>query len=445
MKRFESAPVDPAPLGKPLTFEFSQRTAKNRFMKAALSERQSSWSVKDESARGIPSKELINVYRRWGEGEFGVILTGNVMMFPNQLEAAGNPIVPLNAPFSGERFERFSELATEAKKHGSLLVAQVSHPGRQVTERINPNPISSGDIQLQPTMGMSFGKPRPASESDIADIIASFTHTAEYLYKAGFDGIQLHGAHGYLLAQFLSQVTNNRTDSYGGSLTARAKLLLEIAASIRARVPATTGFILSIKLNSVEFQEKGITADECRDLCVSLEQAGFDFVELSGGNYEVTAFLHKSESTKKREAFFLQFAETIVPALSKTKVYITGGLRTAAAMVQCLQTVDGIGLGRPITQEPYLPRDILSGKVTGCIDPALDQANFGLTLMLSTAQMSEMGRDYVPLDMSDEENVKVLLGDFGPFMEERAKDVEGEKYAPLLLSKTGVAYATANL
>jgi 2,4-dienoyl-CoA reductase-like NADH-dependent reductase (Old Yellow Enzyme family) len=148
-ERYHSDSGDASPLGKPLKFQFSGRTAKNRFLKAAMTERISSWDPKDFKARGIPSKNLINVYKRWGEGGFGQILTGNIMIEYDQLEAMGNPIIPRDAEFSGPRFEAFKELATQSKAHGSLIVGQVSHPGRQVENRIQKNPISASDVQLE--------------------------------------------------------------------------------------------------------------------------------------------------------------------------------------------------------------------------------------------------------------------------------------------------------
>ena len=153
--RYQSAPADASKLSQALSFSFSKKVAKNRFLKAAMTERLSSWDPKDFKARGIPSKNLINVYKRWGEGGFGQILTGNLMIDYDQLEAAGNPIIPLEAKFEGERFEAFKELATLAKAHGSLIVGQVSHPGRQVEERIQADPVSASDVQLS---GMSPAK-----------------------------------------------------------------------------------------------------------------------------------------------------------------------------------------------------------------------------------------------------------------------------------------------
>lgn len=193
-QRFESEAVDPAPLGQPLEFAFSGLTAKNRFMKAAMTERLSTWDPKVLETRGVPTPELINVYRRWGEGDFGVILSGNVMIEYDHLEAAGNPIIPYGEPFEGKRFEAFQALAKAAKKEGSIFLAQLSHPGRQVAENIQPHPISASDVQLGEAMGMKFAKPRPMEKKDIDRVVEGFAHAAEYAHKAGFDGVQLHAA-----------------------------------------------------------------------------------------------------------------------------------------------------------------------------------------------------------------------------------------------------------
>lgn len=147
--RYESESNDASPLAQPLAFPFSGRQAKNRFLKAAMTEKLSSWDPKDLSKRGVPSKNLVNVYRRWGEGGFGVILTGNIMIDPDHLEDAGNAIIPRDAPFSGERFERFQEEAKTAKAHGSLIIGQLSHPGRQTPESLQPHPISASDVYLE--------------------------------------------------------------------------------------------------------------------------------------------------------------------------------------------------------------------------------------------------------------------------------------------------------
>lgn len=191
-----------------------------------------------------------------------------------------------------------------------------------------------------------------------------------------------------MLAQFLSRTTNKRTDQYGGSLLNRARLILEIADAIKARVtkPGAPPFSLGIKLNSVEFQADGFTPEDCATLCAELDTHGFDHVELSGGTYEELAFVHKRESSRAREAFFLEFADLIVPRLQRTKAYVVGGLRTAGAMVRALESVDGVSLARPVAHEFALPRAILAGAVKSAVMYQLDEQDFGVTNVAAGAQ-----------------------------------------------------------
>jgi 2,4-dienoyl-CoA reductase-like NADH-dependent reductase (Old Yellow Enzyme family) len=448
--RFESPDVDPSALGQPLQFTFSGRSAPNRFMKGAMSERLASFSLQDVTSRGIPSPALIQAYQGWGEGQVGINLTGNVMIDPGHLEAAGNPVIPRDAEFSGERFERFQQLAAAGKANGMLIIAQVGHPGRQTPQHLQPNPISASDVQVKgEPMGMKFAKPRAATEEDIANIIDGFAHAAEYLEKAGFDGIQLHGAHGYLLSQFLSPTTNLRSDKYGGDLKNRMRLILEVRDEIAKRV--RKDFVVGIKINSVEFQEKGFQPEEAKELCTALEEHSFDFVELSGGTYENSPMSeHKRPSTVEREAvgsapampdylftasaffswftntgqLFLEFAKIIVPGLTRTKTYVTGGLRTVGGMVKALETVDGVGLGRPLCQEPNLCAHILSGKVKGALVQKINMYDFGATAGASGVQILQMGSHLQPIDLSQEANVAKLFGALGPWAVARQNDLE---------------------
>ena len=195
---------------------------------------------------------------------------------------------------------------------------------------------------------------------------------------------------------------------------------MEVAQSIRKRVPSS--FILGIKINSVEFQDQGFETEECKQLCALLEANSFDFVELSGGTYESLAFAHKRESTKKREAFFLEFAEMIVPALKKTKTYITGGFKTVGAMMNALNTVDGVGLARPVCQEPRLCADILSGKVKGAIKQRLDENDFGITNVAAGTQIRMIGKDEEPIDLSKEEYEQAFKKDMGDWSNAMAHD-----------------------
>lgn len=267
---------------------------------------------------------------------------------------------------------------------------------------------------VEPKMGMTFGKPHAASQTELDRVVEGFAHAAEYLSKAGFDGIELHAAHGYLISQFLSRTTNKRTDAYGPqTIESRLRLVSEIATAIKARVPSD--FIVAAKLNSVEFQDGGVTADDARELCETLEKLGFDFVELSGGTYENLGLDHYAkESTAKREGFFIEWAETITKSLGKDhrlKTYVVGGMRSVGAMVRALEVVDGIAIGRPAAAEPRLPAKILAGQVQGALKPVdAVQKDFWMGMQIAYSQIEQVSRGKEPLRADDEEVVKVYGG-----------------------------------
>jgi len=296
-----------------------------------------------------------------------MIVSGNTMVRYDAVEAYGNPIL---VDDHDGRVAKYREMTDLAKAHGSLIVAQLSHPGRQGTKTLNPNPISASDVQLGiKWAGNEFAKPRPMTIPEIKEMVRDWGETAYLCYKAGFDGVQVHCAHGYLLAQFLSPTTNHRTDEYGGDLNNRSRIVFDIIDEIHRRVDEPS-FIICVKLNSVEFQDKGTTPEDAKNLCLKLEEARVDFVDLSGGTFEGRAFHHVKDSTKQREAYFIEFAEMIRPLLKKTKVYVTGGLRSANGMVKAVDSgaCDGVGIGRPLAAEPYLCKEILQGKITGAIE-----------------------------------------------------------------------------
>lgn len=319
------------------------------------------------------------------------------------VEAFGNPI--LIDDHDG-RIAAFSRVVQAAKAQGSLAIAQLSHPGRQGGRALNPNPVSASDVQLKiKWAGNEFAKPRALSVPEIKEMVQLWANAAHRAHQAGFDGVQVHCAHGYLLAQFLSPTTNIRTDEYGGPFENRSRIVFEIIKAIREKVQDEK-FIICVKLNSVEFQDKGTTPEEARELCVRLEEARVDFVDLSGGTFEGRAFHHVKESTKKREAYFIEFAEMIRPLLKKTKVFVTGGLRTAAGMAKAISegSCDGVGIGRPLAAEPFLCRELLEGKITGAIENFVP---LPLNTQASGSQLHQVGRgDALVSDWSVESEVK---------------------------------------
>ncbi|RFU80371.1 nadh oxidase [Trichoderma arundinaceum] len=349
-----------------------------------------------------------------------MILTGNIQISSTLPHLPGDLIIDASHPHHGPRFEAFKELAAMGKAGGSLMVAQISYAGRQALAAIPRTAAAiAPSVVPYPTDAQNslFTTTREATQADINFLIEGFVHAAEYLDASGFDGVELHGAHGYVIAQFLSPRTNKRTDAYGGSLANRMRFLLEISQGIRART--SPSFVLGVKLNSVEFQEGGFTAEEAAEVCrVLQDEIGMDFVELSGGTMEKVGHEWTKETTMKREAFFLRFAELIVPQLGKTaadrrtKVFIAGGLRTTNAMAKALETVDAVGIARPAAQEPWIGRDLLGRRVTGTVKPVAPFDNDStLGIVLAGSQMRQVAFGFKPFDSSDEKAIESFLKD----------------------------------
>lgn len=193
------------------------------------------------------------------------------------------------------------------------------------------------------------------SEADIAEVKARFINTALLAQRLGFDGVQIHAAHGYLLSQFLSPLTNQRSDRWGGSLENRARLLLEIVQGIREQVGER--FSLSVKLNSADFQRGGFSTEDARAVVDMLNPLGVDLVELSGGSYEAPAMHGQARDgrTTAREAYFLTFAEEIVSA-AHMPVMVTGGIRRYPVVEQVLGSgVAVVGMATALAIAPDLP------------------------------------------------------------------------------------------
>ena len=275
---------------------------------------------------------------------------------------------------------------------------------------------------------MQFGKPHAATKDEIARIIEGFSHAAAYLEKAGFDGMELHAAHGYLISQFLSRTTNKRTDEYGAqNMENRLRLISEIVQGIKSRV--SPGFILAAKLNSVEFQDGGVTPEEAKELVETLEKLGLDFVELSGGTYENLGMTYEKDSTRQREGFFLEWAEKVTNSLGpdrKIKVFIAGGLRSVGAMVKALDVVDGVSLGRPAAAEPRLSADIIEGKVQGAIKLTdAFENDFLMGMGVALAQISQIGHGKEPINHNDQKVMQTFSEDMGQWFQKSVED--GEK------------------
>ena len=317
----------------------------------------------------------VTLYRRWADGGAAILLTGNVQVDRRYLERAGNIVIDgAQDPSQLSALEAMAEAGTA---NDTQLWMQISHAGRQTPKLIATEPVGPSDIALA-LPGGRFGKPRALTGAEIRDVIARFAFTAGVAKQAGFSGVQVHSAHGYLLSEFLSPRVNVRDDEWGGSLENRARLLLNTVRAVRATVGPE--YPVAVKLNSADFQTGGFSFDDCLGVIELLADEGLDMLEISGGNYEQPrlmgidglepAFEEKvRESTRAREAYFFDYA-VAARQVAKMPLMVTGGFRSVTGMNEALSAgeVDMIGLGRPLCVDPDFPAKILSGELQQAAD-----------------------------------------------------------------------------
>lgn len=338
----------------PLTLPNGQ-ILKNRLVKGAMTE-----GLADEVGR--PTDDLIRLYERWAEGGTGLLLTGNIQVDRDHLERAGNVIIDREP--DALMADRLSRLAEAGKRNGARIWAQLSHAGRQTPRNINSAPKAPSAVPLTSFAGVC-ADPVAMTHDEILDVVQRFVTAARAVKAAGFDGIQLHGAHGYLFSQFLSPTSNLRDDEWGGSLANRAKLLLTVLDEVKRAVGPDFG--VGVKLNSADFQRGGFEIDDSIQVSKWLDEGGVDFIEISGGTYEAPMMVGYNAGAQKvtraREAYFIEFAPRIRAALKRAKLLVTGGFRSRAAMEEALANdgIDLIGIGRPLCGYPDASEQILSG------------------------------------------------------------------------------------
>lgn len=322
----------------------SGQTLRNRIAKAAMEEGLA-------GAGQAPDDRLIALYHRWGVGGAGVLITGNVMVHAEALTGPGGVVLDANSPLAP-----FKAWAKAGKAGGAKMWMQISHPGRQVNANMPGVVWGPSDVAVDVGKhSKRFGRPSAMTPHQIGATIQRFVTTAARAEEAGFDGVEVHAAHGYLLSQFLSPLVNTRTDEWGGSLENRARLLLEIVRQIRLAVGPE--FVVAVKLNSADFQRGGFDADDAVRVIAMLAPLGVDVVELSGGSYESPAMTGRptDDRTAAREAYFLELAAELAKT-SPIPLMLTGGItRQDTANTVLANGIDIIGMGTAIAVTPDLP------------------------------------------------------------------------------------------
>jgi 2,4-dienoyl-CoA reductase-like NADH-dependent reductase (Old Yellow Enzyme family) len=323
----------------------------NRLAKAAMEE-----TLAD--AGQLPGPRIERLYRRWAEGGTGLLITGNVMVDRRALTGPGTIALEAGTPLAP-----FKGWAQAARAQGAQAWMQISHPGRQVMANMGGLAWAPSAVALDlGKHSKMFAQPVAMAEADILEVIERFAATAHAAEQAGFTGVQIHAAHGYLISQFLSPLTNRRHDAWGGNLAKRARLLLEVVRAVRARV--APGFCVGVKLNSADFQRGGFSEDDARQVLAMLNAEQVDLVELSGGSYESPAMQGRTADgrTLAREAYFLEFARDLAQ-VAAMPLMTTGGIARRAIAEQVLQGgVAIVGMGTALAAVPDLPRQWQAGR-----------------------------------------------------------------------------------
>ena len=333
----------------------------NRLSKAAMTEGLA-------TGDGVPTAELARLYGLWSDGGAGMLLSGNIMVDKDHLERPGNVVI--DQPPNQEMRDALRRWAEAGTRNGNHLWAQISHAGRQTQKIVNPSPKAPSAVKLG-LPGGRFGQPVALTENEIDDIIRRFGVCAAAVKEAGFTGVQIHAAHGYLLSQFLSPRSNQRDDQYGGDLANRARMLLAVVDATRGAVGPD--FPVAVKLNSADFQKGGFAFEESLQVAQWLQDHGIDLIEISGGTYEQPKLLgisgleeeeeqNVAQSTLMREAYFVDFAVAMGDKV-KVPLMVTGGFRRREVMQQAVDTgsADVIGIGRPMCVMTDAPKQLLSG------------------------------------------------------------------------------------
>ena len=352
--------MNSSPLFQPLTLP-NGSVLPNRLAKAAMEENMA-------DAGQLPGAALHDLYRVWAQGGAGLILTGNVMIDGRALTGPGGVVLEADTPL-----ERFSEWAVAARSGGAQVWMQINHPGRQVQSNMGGTAWAPSSVALD--LGKHsklFVQPKAMSEAEIAETVDRFAATAQAAERAGFTGVQVHAAHGYLLSQFLSPLTNQRTDAWGGSLENRARFLLDVVRAVRARV--ARGFAVAVKLNSADFQRGGFSENDAKQVIRWLNDEAVDLVELSGGSYESPAMQGRTADgrTLAREAYFLEFARELA-AEARMPVMTTGGIVRRAVAERVLgEGVAVVGMATALAVAPGLAARWRAGGDAGAQGPQVD-------------------------------------------------------------------------
>ena len=325
----------------------------NRFVRSATGE---SMAADD----GGITEDIVDIYRALAEGGVGLIISGHTFV-----KANGRAGLGMTGIDSDELIPGWHRLVAAVHAADSKIAMQLNHAGRQTNPKIiGDRPVAPSSV---PAEGSGF-IPRELGGEEIEDIIKCFGKAAARARAAGFDAVQIHCAHGYLLSEFISPHTNRRTDEWGGSEDGRARMLMEVYAAIRTAVG--DDYPVMVKLNAVDFLDDGLTIEMSTAIAKRLQDAGIDAIEISAG-MAVTAdkIVRKGIDSPEDEAYFMPFAREFKRAVS-VPIMLVGGMRSRIVMEHVVAEglAEFVSLCRPFIREPDLVRKLQSGEIdrAGC-------------------------------------------------------------------------------
>jgi 2,4-dienoyl-CoA reductase-like NADH-dependent reductase (Old Yellow Enzyme family) len=345
-------------LSQPLTLPCGAALS-NRIAKAAMSEHLA-------TGRQSPSEGLIRLYGEWSKSGAGLLITGNVMVDPTHLESKSN--VAIKSDLDADALRRWAKAGTASGNH---LWMQLNHPGRQTPASLHREPCapSAGEaVDLFKRAG-AFAPPRAMTSEEVDATVDRFARSAALARDTGFTGVQVHGAHGYLVNQFLTPRINKRSDKWGGAtIDERARFLRAVIRAIRGAVGPD--FPIGLKLNSTDFQHGGFNEEESMQVLQIMQEDTVDLVEISGGSYEARAMLEGTAEQPSNEAYFLDYAEK-ARTLVDMPLMVTGGFRTRSIMEQSVESgwLDVVGMARPFTQNTRVAQQLIDGEIERAADP----------------------------------------------------------------------------
>jgi len=376
---------------------------KNRIGKSAMSD-----SLGDGT--GHPTNEQNRLYQRWATGGVAVSIIGEVQATSNYAEKPGNLV--LNA---ASDLAKFRKLAEHGGENDMQLWLQLGHAGA-LSYVPTSKPKGPSDLDLPGLHCVAL------SLDEIHQLPSEFANTAKLAQQAGFGGVQIHAAHGFLLSQFLSPLFNKRSDEYGGTIANRMRLLIETIAQTRAAVGPH--FPIAVKLNSSDQLEGGFEEEDALKVVAALDTSSVDLIDISGGTYFPGA---KSASDGAgRGPYFIEFAKR-ARKMTTRPLMLTGGFKTRMQAEDAIESgaVDVVGLARALTLVPSLPNLWMSEQMPEPQFPRFSDAPEGgitawYTMRLTeigfdeeTSKVGDLGQAIMAYEARDRTRTKIWLRHFG--------------------------------